>query len=1084
MEQLYYFKILTLLKELNKHVHNLFKKKWKEIKKDDWEENPKFGKRLLAELDPKILKELTSKKIQMKQLSEGCSSGWDLLIFSKIFSSKKFEETTINLNLEVVRKIRNKLAHDISDLSLADYQQQSQIIYNSFEALGKSKEEIKEIQKKLEELEKLQVSTKKNPNEKFESLKEKAQKLFQNKKYDEAIDAYQFVLEIENISDDDKAIICCNKAACHYQLFLIYQEDHSIKQGILEAKKSIFYCPLYFKSYYRLALFYELKQKEEKALIYYDKSLTLCPDNEEIKIKLGNLRNSNGKKKREEHLLSEYQPKTREEKLNEDLEKIKNTVGINYNMNDLNETRKLMEEEDPVLVDVNLAHDYRDGSNKIKKDLTMAVSYYSKAASKGNAEGLYNLALLTKDGAGVKQNFKLAIEFLKRAAEMPPKIKKFNTTFENIGVKESQHSLGLFYEEGVYVEKNEIIARSWYEKAVDNGEGFSANNLGLFWMYGLGGPTDLKKAEKLILFAHEKGDPRAKQNLVVLYINLKYPEKALIWHNICLQDNSLSLSYLQFSDSNISMINDMLSILEKMGLPDWEKENGLSYENFSIAQRFDRYNSKNKNLNFSLEKFVNQLEKSQNPVPNSQKSDKNLANRYKDLFDPIHNGSQTALTLRESTMCCLQALDMIHEKNQNIEQIITLLATSIELEQTGCQIPQNDLEEIIQIVIKVLSKKQVSELNKNARICHIHFHMQDYEQMLFFSEESLKFYPKVLYFHNAKGSILSFQNNFSESNKFCDEALKIQGNNRYAVYHKAAVLRILGKHNESIKYYKLFINLAEKDDRKYPEAHYAIGLILCVKKNIDAAEDWYKKGLEAEKIQLSFYLPYNSPCKPYLEHFLNLNIPPSKNTSEENEIDMSSHKKALILEHRDLFQHMKKSFKNLNGDVIIQNTVKPRLNNISFNPLDKFKPIFFNEIDTTKDHVLKGFVLTVVIIDVPVFGFESVVFIIQDGNQDAHFLSIYNLKGTEKEITDDFNVGSEINIYDPYMRIAADGNARIRVDDPETVKILKKFKKPCRVCFKENCSLFCGKCKIASYCSKKCQIFDWKVLDHTRICNH
>ena len=93
---------------------------------------------------------------------------------------------------------------------------------------------------------------------------------------------------------------------------------------------------------------------------------------------------------------------------------------------------------------------------------------------------------------------------------------------------------------------------------------------------------------------------------------------------------------------------------------------------------------------------------------------------------------------------------------------------------------------------------------------------------------------------------------------------------------------------------------------------------------------------------------------------MNDNILASENTAAENEIDMSLHKKKLIIEHRTLVQHMKKNFQKFNeeSEIYLQNTLKPRLNNANFNPKDKFKPIFFNEIDTTEDHVLKGFVLT------------------------------------------------------------------------------------------------------------------------------
>ena len=148
-----------------------------------------------------------------------------------------------------------------------------------------------------------------------------------------------------------------------------------------------------------------------------------------------------------------------------------------------------------------------------------------------------------------------------------------------------------------------------------------------------------------------------------------------------------------------------------------------------------------------------------------------------------------------------------------------------------------------------------------------------------------------------------------------------------------------------------------------------------------------------------------------------------------------------------------------------------------------YKPIFLNEIDTSKDQILRGYYLTVTSIDIPTFGFTSVSFLIQDKNKDIHELSIYNLNEKDEDVETRFNIGTQFEIYNPYMRIGAtDGKARIRVDDPESIKIIKISQNNCRVCLKENSCLYCSICHQTNYCSKECQILDWKILNHKGIC--
>jgi TPR repeat protein len=115
----------------------------------------------------------------------------------------------------------------------------------------------------------------------------------------------------------------------------------------------------------------------------------------------------------------------------------------------------LIEEEPASICQEGHRHLY--GKHGRKKDYQLAAQYFSKAASMGNAEGVYNLAILTAEGNGVERNFKESHQLLLQAAEMPSSIEVVpGSGYEilNLGVREAQHSLGMRYQEGIHVPKS------------------------------------------------------------------------------------------------------------------------------------------------------------------------------------------------------------------------------------------------------------------------------------------------------------------------------------------------------------------------------------------------------------------------------------------------------------------------------------------------------------------------------------------------------------------------------------------------------------------------------------------------------
>ncbi|GHT71254.1 hypothetical protein AGMMS49950_07570 [Endomicrobiia bacterium] len=59
---------------------------------------------------------------------------------------------------------------------------------------------------------------------------------------------------------------------------------------------------------------------------------------------------------------------------------------------------------------------YRDGEG-VKQNYKEAINWYKKSAEQGNADAQYNLGVMYHEGKGAKQDYKEAISWFKKAAE-------------------------------------------------------------------------------------------------------------------------------------------------------------------------------------------------------------------------------------------------------------------------------------------------------------------------------------------------------------------------------------------------------------------------------------------------------------------------------------------------------------------------------------------------------------------------------------------------------------------------------------------------------------------------------------------
>ena len=84
---------------------------------------------------------------------------------------------------------------------------------------------------------------------------------------------------------------------------------------------------------------------------------------------------------------------------------------------------------------------------------------FKSGAEAGNADGMYNLALMYSRGQCVEVNHDMAIEWLLKAANCPIKIPRIH--LKNPGVVAAQNSLGLRFLNGIGVVKI-VVSVYWF----------------------------------------------------------------------------------------------------------------------------------------------------------------------------------------------------------------------------------------------------------------------------------------------------------------------------------------------------------------------------------------------------------------------------------------------------------------------------------------------------------------------------------------------------------------------------------------------------------------------------------------------
>ena len=145
---------------------------------------------------------------------------------------------------------------------------------------------------------------------------------------------------------------------------------------------------------------------------------------------------------------------------------------------------------------------YKNGQG-VPQDYKLAVEWYQKAAEQNHASAQCHLGFCYYYGLGVPLDYKLAVKWFQKAAEQ--------------GNIDAQSELGYCYDMGLGVQQDYSQAVEWYQKAAKQGDDSAQNNLGVCYKKGQGVPQDCKLAAEWYQKAAEQGNSTAQFNLGCCY---------------------------------------------------------------------------------------------------------------------------------------------------------------------------------------------------------------------------------------------------------------------------------------------------------------------------------------------------------------------------------------------------------------------------------------------------------------------------------------------------------------------------------------------------------------------------------------
>lgn len=415
-------------------LRKIFIDNWKTRYQREWINSEEQGTEFVNDIGSTLFRDAL--KIQKKLLKTGDIQKWDVPLMIdalKCFKTKTKSSQEQHKHFNILKDARNELSHH-GGLQIDDkmfekmWSSTSEALINlgvSLDDLGKAK----------------MVSVKENKAsiEMAGKIKEEGNSLVKKNEFKSAVTKYSEAISQPGLPSKDLAILHSNRSYAYLQLGNYYgAKDDAVAATLLN--------PNWWRGFGRLGHVYLGVEKYKQALENFEKAIELDPDCK-MQNERDHCRHMIEKINRNEHLDPMNHATTFEQLASKTKDKHETTPFSADFLNTMKDKVNLKNLPSGMCAE---GHKYLYG-NGVKQSYQMAAQWFAKAAAEGNAEGYYNLAILTKEGKGVTLNVAEAIRLMKLAASQDIYIDMFGMKMPNIGVSEAEHSLGLSYQEGVGV---------------------------------------------------------------------------------------------------------------------------------------------------------------------------------------------------------------------------------------------------------------------------------------------------------------------------------------------------------------------------------------------------------------------------------------------------------------------------------------------------------------------------------------------------------------------------------------------------------------------------------------------------------
>ncbi|CAL8124779.1 unnamed protein product [Orchesella dallaii] len=1129
----YYYKVDNMVLSSCQLLRKVFQTRWKEESGMDWEHSEEQGKKFIEGHGQVAFNK--AMKAQKDIISKGCIDDWDISVLSTILLNFGYWRNYKSEN-DAVRQLttlRNDMAHHPSKkLNLEEYNAKVELFRSSLKGLGVPDEISEELITKAGRSS--SVAALKATKRQFD----RAKSLMKNNKFENAIGCYDEAITMPSLLVIHQATAYEKRAEC----FLKFAEFKKLKQlstqevnkccdqAIKDASRTLEINESSWKAHFTLAQAHRLKGELDRAAEHYCQSLAISPVQQHVKNEYDCCK---ALREIKSGSITHVDPNTLPMNLNEKLAQYSEQFGRNITEEEFLEgLPKAMGAKVPGQDFLARGHQFRCGWGVAINEIE-AVRYFSKAAEAGNPEGMHSLALCYINGTGVKQDFSKAHELYLKGAQMSPTTSgRATLVLKNVGVSACQEGLGALYEAGIVVEQNYTKAAFWYKKSAENGEGRSAYRMGLFYCNGWGVPRNEKMAEfywtEAIRF--KVGD--AAHALVTYYKHHMEPEKALNMYETGRKLREPLLSGIS-KDEFMAEINEITTNRErqKPELLAFEKLHKLDVKGLTFMDR--------------LRRMLNTIDGQNDgdllaPVRVDKKDWRGKfvdATYTNDLAKNAAKGSTVAVGMLKSLSSTAEVVVLMETclegKALNNEagrwNTLNLLYNFITNDYEAVGLPNEMLRNVHKISEGLF--KSVGgikgDADMKARLCFVGFSLKldDVKRGVELLTEGLKMYPDNVNYFILLDDLYDCLEDHESGFTIVEKGLEKFPDNLKLLHSKAIHVGLLVKEEKDIKKainaVQDFLSKAPEDHPSVPEAYYLmactyagnkrrIGSNCPSDKDKGMIEHYFKLGMEAERNMLSCFMPYECLAKKSLETLRQ----PSESESDSKAKCLKASAKPttaiatqqaggslnsvlqrklylgnpmrqrLILGQRGLINEMIHLPKGHICSYVGMEICMPLMTQSTPKKLSKLKPITLKEMSPMTEAIYPDTFIDLTIVDEPNLKLVWIQLIAEDENGDVAYVFINDMDRNKEDLNERFKFGRRLAILNPYMQVRnQEKDIGIRVDNQDCIVFLSGAQNMCRFCGEENAALQCGQCKKAGYCSKECQLHDWKILKHKLICS-